>query len=371
MTAMTSETVIRLRPRLHPLERDSARGGCTPTMPEGMRHVGAFSLGRDALWWLAQRLRAQGAETVWLPEYCCPQVVDVFRATGWAMHAYPLTENLTVAWERLIEGANGTPQDLLILVDLFGYPCSPPAEMKPTVQSSFRWILRDIAQGLPEAEMEPTTGQRGGWVLFSLRKPLPMPDGAWLWETAEGSTATSDAGIGAWESPPQSHPPTVRRSLYVHWEAWCLRKPTLFRLPGARVTRQLLKASSVRGQRPSALSIRLAAGIDMAAAGQRRRQHAKRLTERLHDVAARQAVPKAAAPYYFPLLVHAAKASQERLARRGIETSRLWGLDGLWPPHPSEAAERSVARLLCVPVHQDLTEEDVKRVGDASCRVLE
>jgi len=359
MRRALAHRAIRLRPRLARKPDCGRVQGGQPVLPHHMRPVGVFSLGRDALWWMTQHATCNPSCDVWLPEYCCPQAIDVFQRAGWTLQPYALREDFTVDWELFAESALGTGRGLLVLVDLLGYPCVVPEELRGDIRRSFRSVLRDCAQGLPTANLSIETGQEEGLALFSLRKPFPIPDFAILCSEDDPTLASDSRGVG---HAPGSRATSLRRSAFAQFESQLLRRPSISCIPGVQSVRRWLKRSSVLGQRPSTLSWRLSTGLDVQSAASARREHAAMLLEGLEGIALYKEVPVAAAPYYFPILVEEPARAMRRLRKHGVQCTALWGGEGLWSNWSSVSVKASVERLLCLPVHQELSLEDVSRL---------
>jgi len=333
--------------------------------PAGTRLVGAFSLGRDALWWIAVRV-AEVVRDVWLPEYCCAQVVEVFSRAGLRLHSYPLSADLTVDWEMMAALSKSMPRSVLVLVDLLGYPCVAAAEHEQTLDSSFICVVRDCAQAVPSEGTRVVRGQEEGFIVYSLRKPFPIPDYAVVYGLPDSCVAQEcNSNV-----PSGSVSATLSRRAYARLEEFLLRRPGYRRAVGVRAARQLLKRSALRGQQPSRLSSRLIGLVDAQASAQARRENAALLLNELREIALWKSVPTISSPYCFPVLVDNAAAAKARLHRHGIEATTLWGVRGLWDKENSSSAETSVRRLLCLPVHQDLSKEEIEMVCSVGGRIL-
>ncbi len=112
--------------------------------------------------------------------------------------------------------------------------------------------------------------------------------------------------------------------------------------------------------------------VDPKAASKRRRHYAIRLDRLRHVVPAPFAsLPEGAVPFAFPIESDDPQALATALAAEGIETGRLWPT---WHPTLPIAdfpvARRFRERMLGLPVHQELTEADVLRIGDSARRAL-
>jgi dTDP-4-amino-4,6-dideoxygalactose transaminase len=105
----------------------------------------------------------------------------------------------------------------------------------------------------------------------------------------------------------------------------------------------------------------------------RRRAHFARLAERLGDIRSPTFahLPAESSPLAYPIEVSEKGALVDQLERDGIVQTRGWTvphpvLDA--DSHPGAAALR--ARLVCLPVHQELRTVDVERIADAVTSAL-
>jgi hypothetical protein len=123
------------------------------------------------------------------------------------------------------------------------------------------------------------------------------------------------------------------------------------------------------GEGPSEATVRLLPRLGGDAAVKRRANH-RWLMDRLEALvpAPFRVLPAGASPFVFPIETADKDLVADRLRRRRIEALGFWTL-----PHPSlpEGFERSAAarrHWLGLPVHQELDEEDLHRIVDATSR---
>lgn len=131
----------------------------------------------------------------------------------------------------------------------------------------------------------------------------------------------------------------------------------------------------VFGRQMTALSIRLAQAVEPHWAAQRRRDHYRHLTRALEGVEGFAPLfaqlDAGACPLAMPLRVDRRAELQRKLCAAGIEPFIFGEV-----PHPAlPAADYPVAAtlrdtILCVPLHQDLTHEDLERIVAALTRLL-
>jgi dTDP-4-amino-4,6-dideoxygalactose transaminase len=248
----------------------------------------------------------------------------------------------------------GRPQ-ALVLVDYFGFPFEPPLETKKELVSHFTLIIRDCAHSLPCAGLDEIRGSEGGYHVYSLRKPLPIPDLALV---TVGDSTLSDKL--------KSSARPVERTIFTMFEALSMafapmRSGQLF-----RHMRQMLMASNKIGISPSHLSIALAGRLDHRAVMDARKANALRLMHALEPWSLFKSLPKASCPYYFPIIVPDPGRVQQLFLSRGIETTTFWSLDERFIDRRFPVAKSIARSILCLPVHQDLTESQIGDVIEAA-----
>lgn len=109
---------------------------------------------------------------VWMPSYLCESMVKAVDARLATVKFYEVDYDLalpTLAWLDEVE-----PNDLVVLVDYFGFPGD--AFCVSGIKERGAWLLEDASQALLSKEV----GRFSDFVLFSPRKFLGVPDGGVL-----------------------------------------------------------------------------------------------------------------------------------------------------------------------------------------------
>jgi len=333
----------------------------------GVHTLGEFSLGRDALWWLITQELA-GMKEVWLPEYCCPEVIRVFRCAQWKIRPYRLLPDFSADWDHLLDSLLPTRHDsLFLLIDFLGYTQDVPDKVAEALRLRFGAVVRDAAQGLPSEKLLVLQGSAHGYALFSLRKPLPIPDFALLAKAsvgkaeAEGIVGFNQRSVGA---------PSISRRMSAQLELQKLRHPGLTSIPGFAAARWLLKRWGGYGHGPSLISRDLLPRFDIEEVARARRRNATKLVNCLGDVALYNSVGEGSSPYYFPILVDAPRLVKSSLAKLGIGATTLWGSRGFISPSPASEVCRSASQLLCLPVHQGMKTAEVEYLCEIATDVV-
>ena len=130
-------------------------------------------------WALAQVAASTGktTPTVWLPDYFCYGATSPLRQSGTALTYYPVDLNMRPDWTRCRILAETSSVDVFVLVHTFGRENDSKAA-RAFADGHGALLVEDAAHVLA-----PTAGigNQGDAVFFSPHKWLPMPDGAVLW----------------------------------------------------------------------------------------------------------------------------------------------------------------------------------------------
>jgi hypothetical protein len=316
---------------------------------------GTFALGRDALWHIATSIFAARDCCAWLPAYSCRELVEAFSAAGVRLQFYDVRPDLTVDWQAVLAsrkrkaGRHG-----LVFIDYFGFPQPMTPGDRETIKDVFEIVVRDAAHSLPCAGVEPVKGGVLTCCVYSLRKPLPVPDLALVFAAGDGF----EPGTGG------SRP----RRRFTLLEVAGLILPPLRHRTFFRGMRQRLKGVSRLGVPASRFSEVLACRFDLDEVMAERRARARSLLEGLSGEALFSSVPTNACPYYFPVRIPRPAIGRQRLWKEGIETTTFWTFDeGLGPEFPG--AREVASRLLCLPVHQDLADDEIQRIAATTAHV--
>ena len=317
---------------------------------------GSFALAAGAE---AVRRRA-GSErvTVWVPDYFCNEALDPLRCLPVALRFYPILEDLTPDWP-VIESsiANQSEPHVFMLVHYFGFPNATRVALEFCDRHRMV-LLEDAAHVLLPG---PLVGL-GDLLVFSPRKLLAVPSGGMLVTPTDwGNYVVDPQGNGSpaetltWLGKRLAQQVLVR--LHVPWHP--LRR--------AHWAGETTNNVGVRGRlhlekcNPFALRLLTVLSQHLDYVITQRRRNYQRLLDRTRDlVKARPLLPEVhedVCPYVFPILVESGSADVvAELQANGIPAGR-------WPDLPPEvlentreheAAIRTYARLLLLPVHQSL-----------------
>lgn len=333
------ETPIGGEFEIFPADLGGAAGaGAWPNLPG--HHLRRCDTGRSALSLVLAdwRRRRPGAETVWLPHYVCPSVVDAARAAGFRL-----------AWYDDLPGRGGTlppagDDDIVLTVHYFGF-------LNPVIAGlgARRWALIEDAV---QAAYTTGIGATGDYVIASLRKWWPAPDGALA------------GARQPWAGPADLLPPD---------EAFVSRRLAAKLLRGALTGEDRFLgwiARSEEGLSPAAprqlswLSEMMLGAADPAGAAARRRANWALLASGLADVAPLFSdLPDGVVPLTFPVIVADGRrdALRQHLAARAIFCPIHWA--DLTDPPPS--ARALADGILSLPIDQRYGPADMRRILDA------
>lgn len=285
--------------------------------------------------WQARR---PGAETIWLPHYICPSVVDAARASRFRIAWY---DDLPGHGAALPQAAD---DDIVLAVHYFGF--SNPAIAG---QGARRWALIEDAV---QAPYTAGIGAVGDYVIASLRKWWPAPDGA---------VAGSRQG---WVRPVDLAPPD---------EAFLSRRLAAKLLRGTRmgddrflgwIARSEDGLAPATPRRVSWLSETLLATADAADAGARRRANWAALAAGIGGLPGMTplypALPGEVVPLAFPITVSGGRrdALRRHMAAQAIFCPIHWA-DLVDPP---AGARDLAAAILSLPIDQRYGAADMQRI---------
>jgi dTDP-4-amino-4,6-dideoxygalactose transaminase len=240
-------------------------------------------------------------------------------------------------------------------------------------------VVEDCALSLLAAEGTRPVGSRGQLGIFCFYKTLPVPNG--------GALVVNDPGVVGAPAAPEDAPlvSTLSHAAGALLANLALRAGEPGERLRAGIRRAYAAARGVSGLRPvstgtstfdrglvdlgmSGLTGYLAARVDaQAIVAARRRNYfllLGRLRERVPPVFGE--LPAGACPLFYPLVVDDKAAVAARLAARRVETVDFWrDAHPLCPPGEFPEAESLRRRVLELPVHQDLSPEDVAQVAQA------
>jgi len=292
-------------------------------------------------------MRELRPDRLWLPAYCCPELVD--GAAGVPVRFYPVGAALRPepAWL----GTRLAPGDAVLAIDYFGQPPDAAFRDFARTRPEVLWI-EDCAQALASG------APWGDWQIYSPRKLFGVADGG-IGHCRNAAYALSDLADGK-----ASDRLTDMAQL----------APLLWRLEDEGEAQSALwhaafrnaEAQSGTGSGPgiSGLTRQLLQAIDADRAGAARLSNAAVLHRLLPSGLRFWEIPPAAPPLGYPVLLENRDTVAERLAGQGVFCPVHWRN----PPSPAQefADEHALAdRLLTLPCDQRYGTAEMTAVAEA------
>jgi DegT/DnrJ/EryC1/StrS aminotransferase family len=357
---MFGPTYVGIYPPLDPraLLRRRARRLPFPLEEPGWR---LYMEARQGLWWGLKGLGIGPGDEILAPAYHHGSEIEVLVRTGAKPRFYDCRETFQPE-EGELNSLLGPRVRGLYLIHQLGF-----------AQNAARWrrwcdergllLVEDGAQAWLSARDGRQVGTEGDLALFCLYKVFGVTDG--------GAVACR-----SFAGPPPDHESTGARGTAGRLADWAGQRSRLAaglfrkrRHPDQgderpEVDFALVAVDERAGRTTRALLPRV---VDTGAPARRRANFA-RLAERLGELRSPTfaTMPPESSPLAFPIEVDDKPAMVDRLARAGIMEARLWTV-----PHPAMDADAYPgaaglrARLVGLPVHQELRPADVDRIADA------
>lgn len=333
----------RPRPLPFPLDDD---GAVITSRARGGLFLGMKALGIDR------------GDAVLAPAYHHGSEIEAIRRTGAEVVFYGGTARLEPDADEL-ESLIGPATRALHLTHFLGFPQDSPRWRRWCDERGLL-LIEDAAQSWLAQSGGRPVGSHGDLAVFCLYKTIGVPDGA---------AAVCRESIAA-EAPPAASGalPAVKR--IVAWGAQRPRAARRLALRGVDAEQYDPVADFALGepaQPPARATAHLLPRINLANVAQIRRSHYQRLLETLGDRVSQpfDTLPPGAVPWLFPLRTSDKAAMISRLRREGVSPVDFWSV-----PHPAldEARFPAIAgrrgATVGLPVHQELTDRDVKRIGE-------
>jgi|GEM_PF-1244973 len=342
-----------------------------------------YHFSRDAIHSLFGALSYPSRTPVWMPSYHCGMEVRAAADAGFAPRFYKINKDLSVDVEDLARGLRDEPGPVL-LIHYFGF--AQPGTLSVVTLCRERGVplVEDCSHAFLSRLGERELGTFGQAATFSLYKTLGTSDGGALSvEQTELSRLTGHQ----FSLPPTKTRPTIawhagrrkRRATAIFRQNGRRHQEELARRFGDRVVaarRRIFEGEWIYGRGISRLSLAVIQRLDTGMVVERRRRNYLQLDSLLRDVLNYRPVPLAlpaeTCPLYLPIFVRHRPEILVKLQAALIETF-IFGMFS----HPAMDTERfpdsRVLReeILCLPVHQDLEEFDLRRIASALRPLLE
>jgi perosamine synthetase len=323
-----------------------------------------YASGRDAFARALEGLEIRPGEHVLLPAYICRSLLPSLRNRGVEVDLYRVDRGLRVDLDSVRDGLKAGASGVVV-AHYFGVP-GPVEEVAGLCREFGAALIEDAVHLVAPG---PLPGLDRHAAVFSFRKWVPAPDGgAVVWAARRASKGTP--------SPKPATPRDLVRLAYLSVNA--LEVATglglrLLLLRSARMRKRLNRRDEewvVPGRpRPiSSVALRVLGRTDVRTLAATRHRHSARLAAARLGRGTQQfwapgAMPQV--PFVFPVLAEARDAVLARLQWRGINARIYW--ERLPTPLVDivgDEAQWVSSRLLCLPVHQALSDAQVERMVD-------
>jgi dTDP-4-amino-4,6-dideoxygalactose transaminase len=353
-----------------------------PPFPFGAERMTRFYLGRNAVYHGARLLGLAGREVL-VPAYHHGVEVGALAAAGAVPRFVRVDGRMRLDLEDLEAGV-GRRTGAIYVIHYAGF-AQPMDEVNAIASRHGLPVIEDVALSLLAAEGTRPLGSTGTLAVFCFYKTLPVPNG--------GALVVNDPAVEGDVATPHGAPLVSTLS----HATGSLLANAAFRLGEvgeairtvARRTYAFVRGTS--GLRPistgtpvfdpgavdlgmSALSAKIARRLDADAIVAARRRNYFLLLGRLRDRVPPvfPELPAGACPLFYPLLCDDKRAVAARLAARGVETVDFWRHGHpLCPEERFPEVQALRRRVLEIPVHQDLTADDMAYVARAVREALE
>jgi selenocysteine lyase/cysteine desulfurase len=353
-----------------------------PPFPFGAPRATRFYFARNAVYHGARLLGLPGHEVL-VPAYHHGVEVGALASAGAIPRFVRVDGRMRLDLEDVERNITRRTRALYV-IHYAGF-AQPMDEVNALARRHGLPVIEDVALSLLAAEGRRPLGSTGTLGIFCFYKTLPVPNG--------GALVVNDPAVKG-EVPWPAAAPVVSTLSHA---TGALLANAAFRLgeagealrTAARRTYAFVRGTS--GLRPistgtpvfdpsavhlgmSGLSTSIARRLDAEAIVAARRRNYFLLLGRLRDRVAPifGELPAGACPLFYPLLCDDKRAVAVRLAARGIETVDFWrNGHPLCPEERFPEVQSLRRRVLEIPVHQDLTAEDMAYVARAVREALE
>jgi perosamine synthetase len=360
----------------------------------GQRTILTYS-GTAAVAQAAAALELGAGDAILCPAYACGHELEPLLRAGIPLEFYRVDARMQIDASDLRRRLR-PPIRAVLVTHYFGFP-QPLSSLRKLCDEQGVYLIEDCAHAFLSSDGERPLGATGDVAVFSMRKTLPLPNG--------GAAVLNRGDLeprGALRAP--SRLSTYAKTLDL-WRKSLLRpgssadfargRAALLAVAPLLAARLLLQRLGV----PSALdwydpdderfdfdsrlldwamsatARALLEQTDFAPVKQRRRRNYQRLAEILGPAATEHCpllpLPDGVCPLYFPLLHDERDALCRALFRQGISAAPWW--ETFHPAVPWSAFPEARAlkdRAFVLPIHQDLDDASIERMGHAALALL-
>ncbi len=350
-----------------PMRRVSPTSGRPAVpFPLGDSKCRVYAQARQGLWHGVRALGLEPGDEVLVPAYHQGSEIEAFSKAGLSCRFYRVDDRLEPLGEDLDRLA-GTRTRGLHIIHYWGFP-----------QDVGRWrkwcddrglvLIEDGAQALLATHQGVPVGSEADLAVFCLYKSFGLPDGAAALCRSDLPQPRSGAPLGSGALARRVGSAfTARSRVLARVRAAVAPEREASRNEGGFLEGEFELGDPFRP--PSRLTSRLLLRVVESAAANRRRSHYAFLLERLRARVPKpfNSLPDGAVPIAFPIEVQHGLTQAATLRREGIVGGVLWPTrhpivpDGDW-----RRADYFRDHVLALPVHQELTTEQLERIAAAA-----
>ncbi|MDT4952407.1 MAG: perosamine synthetase [Acidobacteriota bacterium] len=345
-----------------------------------------YHFSRDAIHELFGSLGYPNKTPVWMPSYHCGMEVRAAADAGFSPRFYRVKKDLTVDEEDLANGLRDAPGPVL-LIHYFGFPQPGTLSIASLCRRFGVPLVEDCSHAFLSRLGECELGAFGQAATFSLYKTLGTLDG--------GALRVDEAALGRLTGQHFALP-TQRPQPTIAWDAHRKRRQpwhgasmigqngkqtheTLAARFEERVVtarQRIFEGKWLYGRGISRLSHALIQRLDSAMVLERRRRNYLQLDSLLDGAAGYRPVlselPLETCPLYLPVFVRHRAEILVRLQAAQVETF-IFGMFNHPAMDTAQFPESRCLReeILCLPVHQNLDDQDMKRMASLLSPLLE
>jgi dTDP-4-amino-4,6-dideoxygalactose transaminase len=360
-----------------------------PPFPLNAPHTTFAFMARNVIYHLFRALALPRDQIVLMPDYNSGVEDWAIRAAGASLRYYPIKRNLQPDLDALAQLCKSTNARVLYVIHFLGFP-QPMKELTALARQHDLILIEDCCLALLSESGGEPLGKVADYSIFCLYKTLPVPHGGVLVQNRNVLESLTRlelppcglASLTAWTL--DLFLERIRaRSNAVGRALWYLKRGA-----GLTLTALGIKRLPVGDISPDFSSIgfdvtsmevgmspicqRLLKRFDYEAIRRRRRENYAHMRERLAGRVSmvREELEPGMCPLIFPVLVPDKRAAARALQARGVSAVEFWNY-GYTAGEGQFGADAQYLRahLLELPIHQDITPQQVQYTADQVLRL--
>lgn len=374
---MPQPITVYPEPRLPDLLRPA--GAMRPWLDEC---AGLFQWGRSAIYWAYRGLNLTPGTRIWLPAYHCGVEIDAAIETALSVDFYRVGSDLTIDLDDIQRKLRARPGPVLA-IHYYGFVQPGIGRLAEICRAAGVVLIEDCAHALHAHIGRKLAGQFAPVSIYSLYKSLP---------TLEGGALKLDAQLyREWTGREFMRPDRPHQTC----SAWSLFPKSFARRIAGRHLTEFYRRARYGPEPPESDEAdplydpepcdytnglgwparHVAERFDPETIAAVRRKHYRALAARILNTAGVRPIlnelPDGACPMVMPVRVGRRRHIRNQLAENGIETYTF----GEWR-HPAIAYDRFPEaaalrhELLGLPIHQNLTPDDIDRIAQTISRAV-